>query len=93
MGLWHANGSPNLGPDPRLYNNQQQQKKKRICYIVDFAIPEDHRVKLKESNKKDKYLGLARELQKLRNMDMMIIPMVIGALGTVTKGLVQGRED
>ena len=40
-------------------------KKKRISKIVDFAVPADHRIKLKESEKKDKYLDLARELKKL----------------------------
>ena len=43
-------------------------KKKRICKIVDFAVPADHRIKLKESEKKNKYLDLARELKKLWNM-------------------------
>ena len=38
--------------------------KKRTCRIVEFAIPADHRVKLKESEKRDKYLDLARELKK-----------------------------
>ena len=31
-----------------------QKKKKRTCRIVDFAVPADHRVKLKESEKKGK---------------------------------------
>ena len=35
---------------------------------MDFAVLADHRVKLKESEKKDKYLDLARELKKLLNM-------------------------
>ena len=39
-------------------------KKKRICKIVDFAVPADHRINLKECEKKDKYLDLARELEK-----------------------------
>ena len=60
---------------------------------MDFAVPIDHGVKLKESEKKDKYLDLARELKKLYNMKVTVIPIVIGALGTVTKGLVQGLED
>ena len=47
----------------RPYNNQQQ--KKRTCRIVDFAVLADHRVKLKESEKKDKYLDLTKELKKL----------------------------
>ena len=31
---------------------------------MDFAVPADHRVKLKESEKRDMYLDLARELKK-----------------------------
>ena len=68
-------------------------KKKRTCKIVDFAAPADHRIKLKESKKKDKYFDLARELKKLWNMLVTIIPIVIGAFGTVTKGLQKGLED
>ena len=55
--------------------------------IVDFAVPADHRVKLKESEKRDKYIDLSRDLKKLWNIDVMMIPIVIGALTTVTKGL------
>ena len=51
MGLWHTNGSPNLSQETRPYNNQQQ-KKKRICQIVDFVVPDDHRIKRKECEKK-----------------------------------------
>ena len=69
------------------------QKKKKICKIVDFAVPADHRINLKERKKKDKYLDLARELKKLWNMKVTILPIVIGALGTITKGLLKGLED
>ena len=48
---------------------------------------------LKESEKKDKYLDLARELKKLWNMKVTIVPIVIGALGTITKGLLKDLED
>ena len=68
-------------------------KKKRTCKIVDFAVPADHRIKQKECEKKDKYLDLARELKNLRNMQVTMIPFVIGAFGTVTKGLLKGLED
>ena len=40
-------------------------KKKRTCNIVDFAVPAEYRIKLKDCEKKDKYLDLARELKKL----------------------------
>ena len=68
-------------------------KKGRTCKIVNFAVPADHRVKLKESEKRNKNLDLARELKKLWKMKVTIIPIVIGAFGTVTKGTVQGLKD
>ena len=69
------------------------KKKKKICKIVDFTVPADHRIKLKECEKRDKYLDLAKELKKLWNMKVTIIPIVIGAFGTVTKGLLKGLEN
>ena len=48
-------------PDLIITNNN---KKWRTCKIVDFAVPAGHRIKLKESEKKDKYFDLARELKK-----------------------------
>ena len=68
-------------------------KKEITCRIVDFAVSADHRVKLKESEKKDKYLDLAEKWEKLWNMKVTVLPVVIGALGTVTKRLVKGLED
>ena len=68
-------------------------KIKRTCRIEDFAVQADHRVKFKECEKKDKYLDLAGELKKLWNMKVTFIPIILGALGTVTKGFVQGLED
>ena len=69
------------------------KKKMRTCKIVDFAVPADHRLKLKECEKKDKYLDLAREFKKLLKMQVTIVPIVIGAFGTVTKGLFMGLDD
>ena len=101
--FWDTNGLPNLGQMTRPCDSQQKKKKKkkkkrkkkrkkektRTCQIMDFAVPADHRIKVKE--KKDKYLNLARELKKLWNMK--VIPVVTGVLGTVTKGLIKGLED
>ena len=44
--------------------NKKKKKEKRTCKIVNFAVPADHRIKLKECDKKGKYLDLARELKK-----------------------------
>ena len=69
-------------PDLIIIN---KKKKKRTGKIVDFAVPADHRIKLKECEKRVKYLDLARELKKLWNIQVTIIPIVIDAFGTVTK--------
>ena len=41
-----------------------QQQKKRTCWIVDFTVQADHRVKLKESKKSYEYPDLAWELRR-----------------------------
>ena len=56
----HTHRSPNPCQKTRPYNNQQKNKK-RICKIIDFAVPADQRIQLKECEKKDKYLDLTRE--------------------------------
>ncbi|MUZ80509.1 hypothetical protein GLN52_23935 [Shigella flexneri] len=62
-------------------------KKEKTCQIVDFAVPADHRVKLKVAEKLSKYTELARELKGLWNMKTKVIPIIVGALGTVSKYL------
>ena len=42
-------------------------KKKRTSKIVDFTLSADRRIKLKESEKKDKYLDLSRELKTMEH--------------------------
>ena len=58
--------------------------------MVDLTVPADHRIKLKKSEKKDKYLGFSRELKKLWNMKMTIMPILIGALDTSYQRIVKG---
>ena len=68
-------------------------RKKRIFKIVDFAVSVDHRINLKECEKKDKYLDLARELKKPWNMKVTIVPIVIGALNGLEDLEVSGRIE
>ena len=60
---------------------------------MDFAVPIGHWVKLKESENKDNFFDLNKEVKKLWNMEAKAVPIVIGALGTVTRGLIQGHEE
>ena len=54
---------------------------------MDFAIPTDHRVKIKESEKTDKYLNFTRELKNVWNMGVTVILTVVDVLLTVSIGL------
>ena len=43
----------------------KKKKKKRTNKIVEFAVQAHLRIRLKESDKKDKYFELGRELKKI----------------------------
>ena len=64
----------------------------RTYRIVDSDVAVDQKVKIKESEKRGKYLDLVRELRKLGNMGVTLILIVIGALWTVPKDLEKGLE-
>ena len=60
-------------------------KKERSCKIIDFSVPGDSRIEEKEKDKIEKYQDLGRELQKIWNVKMKIIPLVVGSLGAIPK--------
>ena len=72
---------PARRPDLMFINekNNENLQNCRLC------CPGRPRMNLKESEKKDKYLDLGRGLKRLWNMKVTIAPIVIGALGTITK--------
>ena len=74
-------------PDLIIINKKKRLAK--LSTLLSRLTP----IKLKECEKKDNYLDLARELKKLWNMQVTIIPIVVGAFGTVTKGYLKGLED
>ena len=61
LGFWDKNGSSNLGQTINLVI--VRKKIKRTCRTADFDVCADHRVKIKENKKKDKYQDYARELK------------------------------
>ena len=61
---------------------ERERERERTGHTVDFTFLADNKVKIKESEKRDKYLNLSRELRKLWNMRVAVMPIVIGALGT-----------
>ena len=60
-------------------------KKERSCKIIDFAVPGDSGIEEKEKDKIEKYQDLGKELQKIRNVKVKIITLVVGSLGGIPK--------
>ena len=60
-------------------------KKERSCKIIDFAVPRDSRIEVKEKDNTKKYQELGSELQKTWNVKVKIIRLVVGSLGAIPK--------
>ncbi|XP_067931050.1 uncharacterized protein [Watersipora subatra] len=65
-------------PDLILINKETKQ-----CQAIDIVIPRDTRVVQKEDEKIGKYKKLGFEINRLWKVKTEVIPIVIGALGTV----------
>ncbi|XP_068728948.1 L-2-hydroxyglutarate dehydrogenase, mitochondrial-like [Montipora capricornis] len=79
-------------PNKRGYRKQPDivviDKAKKECHIIEVACPGDSRIVLKEEEKIDKYRDLAIEIKALwRLRKVVIVPVVIGALGSITDRL------
>ena len=59
--------------------------KERSCKIIDFAVPGDSRIEEKEKDKIEKYQDLGRELQKIWNVKVKFMSLVVGSLGAILK--------
>ena len=68
-------------------------KTKNTCLIVDVAIPGDHRIALKEVEKIMNYAELKVELERMWKTKTKVIPIVIGALGSITKKLEENLKE
>ena len=63
---------------------ERKAKLRRTAKSSDVAIPEDGRVRAKEDEKVEKYQDLAREVRKMWGVRIKVIPIVVGALGTMS---------
>jgi hypothetical protein len=69
-----------------------KNKKEKTCTLIDAPIPADRNVVQKEVENKLKYKSLCTEIQRIWNVQCVIVPLVSGATGTVTKGLKKNLE-
>jgi len=70
---------PNNKPDIIISDNE-----KRTCMLIDVAISGDRNVIKKEAEKILKYKDLRIELQRMWNVKTKVIPVIIGATGTIS---------
>ena len=59
------------------------------CKLIDMTVPSDRNIARKETEKKCKYKDLELEIKRMWHMKTVVIPVVVGALGTVKKGMVE----
>ena len=57
--------------------------------LIDVAIPGDWNVIMKEAEKILKYKDLVKEIQHVWNVKAKVIPVIIGAIGTISKSFTQ----
>jgi hypothetical protein len=71
---------PNNKPDIIICDNE-----KGTCMLIDVAISGDRNVIKKETEKILKYKDLTIEIQRMWNVKTKVIPVIIGATGTISK--------
>jgi len=71
---------PNNKPDIIVRDNE-----KGTCVLIDVAISGDRNVIKKVAEKILKYKDLTIEIQRMWNVKTKVIPVIIGATGTISK--------
>ena len=64
-----------------------KNKEEKTCLMIDMTVPSERNVTIKEVEKLSKYKDLEIEVSRMWEMKTTTIPVVIGALGLIKKGL------
>ena len=62
-------------------------KKTNECKIIDVACPGDHNLVAKRNEKLNRYSDLRIEIARLWNKKNTVVPIIIGALGSIPKDI------
>jgi len=68
-----------------LHYRENNNNKNNVIIIIDVAISGDRNVIKKEAEKILKYKDLTIEKQRMWNVKPKVIPVIIGATGTISK--------
>ena len=70
-----------------------QKKEAKETIIVDMSVLGDSNVLQKETEKYEKHQDLAREIKRIWKLRIKVVPVVVGALGSVSKKLAGHLEQ
>lgn len=65
-----------------IYHN----KREKHCLLIDVAVPNDPNITSKEVEKISKYKDLEIEIMRMWGTKTKVIPVIVGALGTIRTG-------
>ena len=63
------------------------EKNTKKCQIIDVACPVDNNLILKRNEQLDNYSELRLEIARMWDKDTLIVPIIIGALGSIPNDL------
>ena len=63
------------------------EKNTNKCLIIDVACPVDNNLILKRNEKLNKYSELRLEIARMWDKESLIVPIIIGALGSIPNDL------
>ena len=75
-------------PDITIWNTQ-----KKICQLMEVSVPLDMNLSQVREDKESKYLPLISQMQQMyNNYKVEVIPVLVGALGSIPHGLKQNLQ-
>ena len=79
-----------ITPTPLKHNRPDMMivdRRSKEWFMIDFAVPFDANVVEKEKDKVLRYTDLAAEVARMNAVKVVVVPIVVGALGVVSKDL------
>ena len=91
-----AANKPEIHTDREIAANKPniviKDHENKTCKLIDTAVPSDRNTSLKTTEKLSKYKDLEIETTRMWGMKTETIPVVIGVLGLIKKGLQKHTE-
>ena len=90
------NDDDNNSNNDNNYNNNNdiikpdiiiKDKQEKTCMLIAMTIPSDRNTSVKVAEKLSKYKDLEIEITKMWGLKTITVPVVLGALGVVKKGI------